>query len=49
MNFWPLTLAGLLSMQIEAKEETHDVTTRLELRKLTLEIVAHLADSDGCP
>jgi light-regulated signal transduction histidine kinase (bacteriophytochrome) len=40
-------LGSLLSMQIEAKEDNASVATRLELRKLTLEIVSHLADSDS--
>jgi light-regulated signal transduction histidine kinase (bacteriophytochrome) len=40
-------LGRLLSLQIEAKEDNADVARRLELRKLTLEIVAHLADSDA--
>ena len=40
-------LGRLLSMQIAAREDNAEVANRLELRKLTLEIVAHLADSDG--
>jgi chemotaxis family two-component system sensor kinase Cph1 len=40
-------LGQLLSLQIEAKEDNAEVATRLELRKLTLEIVAHLAESDA--
>lgn len=40
-------LGELLSMQIEAKEDNQDITTRLELRKLTLEIVSNLAESDA--
>lgn len=40
-------LGRLLSMQIEAKEDTAEVAARLELRKLTLDIVSHLADSDA--
>ncbi|MEJ7929009.1 ATP-binding protein [Ramlibacter sp. AN1015] len=40
-------LGRLLSLQIEAMENTADVATRLELRKLTLEIVSHLADGDA--
>jgi chemotaxis family two-component system sensor kinase Cph1 len=40
-------LGRLLSMQIAAREDNAEVALRLELRKLTLEIVAHLADSDG--
>ncbi|MBG9387713.1 ATP-binding protein [Caenimonas aquaedulcis] len=40
-------LGQLLSLQIEAKEDNAEVAERLELRKLTLEIVAHLAESDA--
>ncbi|AEG93643.1 candidate histidine kinase, classic [Ramlibacter tataouinensis TTB310] len=40
-------LGRLLSMQVEAKEMNAEVATRLELRKLTLEIVSHLANSDA--
>ncbi len=40
-------LGRLLSLQIEAKEANAEVATRLELRKLTLEIVSHLADGDA--
>lgn len=40
-------LGRLLSMQIEAKEEAARATARLESRRLTLEIVGHLADSDA--
>jgi two-component system, chemotaxis family, sensor kinase Cph1 len=40
-------LGRLLSMQIEAKEETGSVATRLQLRQLTIEIVGHLVDSDA--
>lgn len=40
-------LGRLLSMQIDAKETTANVARRLELRRLTLEIVSHLADSDA--
>ena len=39
-------LGQLLSLQIEAKEDNAEVATRLELRKLTLEIVSQLAESD---
>lgn len=40
-------LGRLLSLQIGASEDTAEVAARLELRKLTLQIVAHLADSDA--
>jgi two-component system, chemotaxis family, sensor kinase Cph1 len=40
-------LGRLLSMQIEAKEETASVAARLRLRQLTIEIVGHLVDSDA--
>ncbi|MET0352101.1 MAG: ATP-binding protein [Rhizobacter sp.] len=40
-------LGRLLSMRIEAREETAEVEARLELRRLTLEIVSHLGDSDA--
>jgi len=40
-------LGQLVSLQIEAKEDNAEVSTRLELRDLTLEIVSHLADSDS--
>ncbi|MGE5863891.1 MAG: ATP-binding protein [Rhizobacter sp.] len=40
-------LGRLLSMQIEAKEDSADVAVRHELRRLTLAIVSHLADSDA--
>jgi light-regulated signal transduction histidine kinase (bacteriophytochrome) len=40
-------LGRLLSLQIEAKEENAEAEARLELRQLILQIVAHLADSDG--
>src|SRR5581483_4190099 len=40
-------LGRLLSMQIEAKEDNEEVALRLELRRLMLEIVSHLADSDA--
>ncbi|MET0311566.1 MAG: ATP-binding protein [Burkholderiaceae bacterium] len=40
-------LGRLLSLQVEAKEDNAEVAKRLELRRLTLEIVSHLADSDA--
>lgn len=40
-------LGQLLSMQVEAKESNARVSEQLELRKLTLAMVAHLADSDS--
>jgi light-regulated signal transduction histidine kinase (bacteriophytochrome) len=40
-------LGRLLSLQIAAEEEKAEVAERLELRHLTLQIVAHLADSDS--
>jgi light-regulated signal transduction histidine kinase (bacteriophytochrome) len=40
-------LGDLLSLQIEAKEDNLDVATRHEMRKLTLEIVSRLAESDA--
>lgn len=40
-------LGQLLSMQIEAKQANAEVAARLELRQLTLQLVAHLADSDA--
>ncbi|GAC1540889.1 MAG: ATP-binding protein [Ramlibacter sp.] len=40
-------LGRLLSLQVASKEDAADVATRLELRHVTLQIVAHLADSDG--
>lgn len=40
-------LGRLLSMRIEAREEHVEVEARLELRRLTLEIVSHLGDSDA--
>jgi chemotaxis family two-component system sensor kinase Cph1 len=40
-------LGRLLSMQIESKEDNAAVGQRLELRRLTLDLVAHLADSDA--
>jgi light-regulated signal transduction histidine kinase (bacteriophytochrome) len=40
-------LGRLLSLQIAAKEDNADVAARLELRRLTLQVVAHLADSDA--
>ncbi|HYF19553.1 MAG TPA: ATP-binding protein [Ramlibacter sp.] len=40
-------LGRLLSLQIAAKEDNAEVAARLELRKLTLQIVSHLADGDS--
>lgn len=40
-------LGQLLSMQIEAKQANAVIADRLDLRHLTLGIVAHLADSDS--
>ncbi len=40
-------LGQLLSMQIEAKQANAEVEARLDLRQLTLQLVAHLADSDA--
>lgn len=40
-------LARLVSMQIAARESNDEVARRLELRQLTLDIVAHMADSDA--
>jgi two-component system, chemotaxis family, sensor kinase Cph1 len=40
-------LGQFLSMQIDAKQATAEVAARLELRKLTLQLVAHLSDSDA--
>jgi light-regulated signal transduction histidine kinase (bacteriophytochrome) len=40
-------LGRLLSLQIEAKEDSAEVGLRLQLRQLTLEIVSHLADGDA--
>lgn len=40
-------LGRLLSMQVEAKEATANVAKRLDLRRLTLDIVSHLSDSDA--
>jgi len=40
-------LGQLLSLQVESKEDNVEVANRLELRKLTLEIVSHLAESDA--
>jgi len=39
-------LGQLLSMLVEAKEANAEVESRLALRKITLELVAHLSDSD---
>lgn len=40
-------LGQLLSLQIDAKEKASESESRLELRKLTLEIVSHLAEGDA--
>ncbi len=40
-------LGQLLSLQIRSKESNGEVAERLELRKLTLQIVSHLSNSDG--
>jgi two-component system, chemotaxis family, sensor kinase Cph1 len=40
-------LGSLLSMQIAAKEDNAAVAKKLELRRITLEMVSHLAESDG--
>lgn len=40
-------LGRLVAMQIEAHEERSDVARRLELRQLTLDLVAWLTDSDA--
>lgn len=40
-------LGEVLSLQIEAKEDNADVADRLELRRITLDLVAHLTDSDA--
>jgi len=40
-------LGQLLALQIQSKESTRLVAERLALRQLTLQIVAHLADSDA--
>ncbi|MES2999458.1 MAG: ATP-binding protein [Pseudomonadota bacterium] len=40
-------LGQLLSMQIEAKEDNAEVAESLELRKVTLDIMSHLAESDA--
>ncbi len=40
-------LGQLLALQIEARETTAHVAEQLELRKLTLQIVSHLAESDA--
>ena len=40
-------LGRLVSMRIEAREEAAEIASRLELRRLTLEIVSHLAESDA--
>ena len=40
-------LGQLLSLQVEAKEDNAEVGARLELRKLTMELVSHMAESDA--
>jgi light-regulated signal transduction histidine kinase (bacteriophytochrome) len=40
-------LGRLLSLQVAAKEDNAEVAERLELRRLTLQLVAHMADSDA--
>ena len=40
-------LGRLLSLQVAAREDNTEVAARLELRHLTMQLVAHLADSDG--
>ncbi|RYF55604.1 MAG: histidine kinase, partial [Comamonadaceae bacterium] len=40
-------LGQFLSMQVEAKQVNADVAARLELRKLTLQLVAQLSDGDA--
>jgi light-regulated signal transduction histidine kinase (bacteriophytochrome) len=40
-------LGRLLSMQIESSEDNADVAQRLELRRLTLDLVSQMADSDA--
>jgi light-regulated signal transduction histidine kinase (bacteriophytochrome) len=40
-------LGRLLSLQIEAREDQAEVATQLELRRLTMELVSQLAESDG--
>jgi len=40
-------LGQFLSMQIDAKQATAEVSARLELRKLTLQLVAQLSDGDA--
>ncbi len=40
-------LGQVLSLQIEAKEDNAEVADRLELRRVTLDLVAHLTDSDA--
>ena len=40
-------LGQLLALQIEAKESHADVAAQLHLRRLTLQIVSHLAESDS--
>jgi chemotaxis family two-component system sensor kinase Cph1 len=40
-------LGRLLSMQIESTEDNADVALRLDLRRLTLDLISHMADSDA--
>ena len=40
-------LGQLLALRIQSEENTSQVAERLALRKLTLDIVSHLADGDG--
>ena len=40
-------LGQLLAMRIQSEQTTSQVAERLALRKLTLDIVSHLADADG--
>ncbi|AKJ29147.1 histidine kinase [Caldimonas brevitalea] len=40
-------LGQLLSLQIEAKEDNAEVADRLELRRITLDLVSQLTDSDA--
>lgn len=40
-------LGRLLALQIEAKEAGEEAARRLELRRLTLDIVSHMAESDA--
>jgi chemotaxis family two-component system sensor kinase Cph1 len=40
-------LGQLLSLQVQSKESNGEVAERLELRRLTLQIVSHLGESDA--